>query len=270
MNTLLGYGHNREHAQKRGRAGIEPATSRTQSENHTTRPTAHSIAAKHARRDSNPQPPDSKSDALSVAPRAPVHTWNVKQAQFHRPVLNQKMNTDKCKSVTKTRQQRDSNSRGIASNWFLINRLNHSAMLPWSVVPRWLASQRIQFILNWKKKSCAGRESNPGLVRGRDVYYHCTTGADNFAASNISTQYENICVSTSELTWKFIMGGSYGAMAARWIPDPKVGGSNPSSFTFLLFFFCRVTDDDILKLKTKCRNWESHPGCRGHNAESCY
>ena len=25
---------------------------------------------KHARRDSNPQPPDSKSDALSVAPRA--------------------------------------------------------------------------------------------------------------------------------------------------------------------------------------------------------
>ena len=28
-----------------------------------------------------------------------------------------------------------------------------------------------------KQKKCAGRESNPGLVRGRDVYYHCTTGA---------------------------------------------------------------------------------------------
>ena len=83
VNTLLGYGHNREHVQKRGRAGIEPATSRTQSENHTTRPTAHSIAAKHARRDSNPQPPDSKSDALSVAPRALVHSWNLKQTQFH-------------------------------------------------------------------------------------------------------------------------------------------------------------------------------------------
>ena len=32
-----------------------------------------------------------------------------------------------------------------------------------------------------KPKVCAGRESNPGLVRGRDVYYHCTTGAKVFA-----------------------------------------------------------------------------------------
>ena len=61
--------------------------------------------------------------------------------------------------------------------------------------------------------------------------------------------------------------GSYGAMAARWIPDPKVGGSNPSSFTpfFGPFFF--AIDN---KKKVLCRNWESHPGCRGHNAESCY
>ena len=27
---------------------------------------------------------------------------------------------------------------------------------------------------------------------------------------------------------------------------------------------------NTLKIKTNCRNWESHPGCRGHNAESCY
>ena len=34
--------------------------------------------------------------------------------------------------------------------------------------------------------------------------------------------------------------GSYGAMAARWIPDPKVGGSNSYSFIpiFWPFFFC--------------------------------
>ena len=31
-----------------------------------------------------------------------------------------------------------------------------------------------------------------------------------------------------------VLNRSYGAMAARWIPDPKVGGSNPSSF---IFFF---------------------------------
>ena len=86
----------------------------------------------------------------------------------------------------------------------------------------------------------------------------------------ISTQYGNICVTTSKLMSNCNLGRSYGAMAARWIPDPKVGGSNPSSFTPLFIFFCRVTDDDTLKTKTNCRNWESHPGCRGHNAESCY
>ena len=35
-------------------------------------------------------------------------------------------------------------------------------------------------------------------------------------------------------------------------------------------FFGFLMYDDTLKIKTKCRNWESHPGCRGHNAESCY
>ena len=50
----------------------------------------------------------------------------------------------------------------------------------------------------------------------------------------ISTQSDNIFVSTIKLTSKCNVGRSYGAMAARWIPDPKVGGSNPSSFTFFL------------------------------------
>ena len=102
---------------KRGRAGIEPATSPTRRENHTSRPTAHweasnedrtrdlvltrhmlcqlsyrgdsvapgrrasarrahprleKIQKEHTRRDSNPQPPDSKSGALSIAPRVPA------------------------------------------------------------------------------------------------------------------------------------------------------------------------------------------------------
>ena len=37
-------------------------------------------------------------------------------------------------------------------------------------------------------KKCAGRESNPGLVRGRDVYYHCTTGA-RLGVSGFRSQY---------------------------------------------------------------------------------
>ena len=55
----------------------------------------------------------------------------------------------------------------------------------------------------------------------------------------ISTQYDNICVSTSKLTSKCNLDRSYGAMAARWIPDPKVGGSNPSSFTFVFILLSR-------------------------------
>ena len=115
-----------------------------------------------------------------------------------------------------------------------------------------------------KKDECAGRESNPGLVRGRDVYYHCTTGADKVASCiSFYSDSEQTC-SATDLTKGCILNRSYGAMAARWIPDPKVGGSNPSSF-IRLFFLKKINAN-----QKNCRNWESHPGCRGHNAESCY
>ena len=126
-----------------------------------------------------------------------------------------------------------------------------------------------------KKKAkvmCAGRESNSGLVRGRDVYYHCTTGADVVVCqcalhSAGPNQSGHLKVQNKGADGP--RTGSYGAMAARWIPDPKVGGSNPSSFTpfFRPFFFQSTMQT---KKKVHCRNWESHPGCRGHNAESCY
>ena len=63
---------------------------------------------KHARRDSNPQPPDSKSDALSIAPRAPQ--TSVRGAPLGFCPLNGGQ-----KSAQNNRQQRDSNSRGISS-----------------------------------------------------------------------------------------------------------------------------------------------------------
>ena len=88
-----------------------------------------------------------------------------------------------------------------------------------------------------KKDECAGRESNPGLVRGRDVYYHCTTGADNVASCLcFDSDSEQTC-SATDPTKDCTLTRSYGAMAARWIPDPKVGGSNPSSFTFIFLAF---------------------------------
>ena len=69
------------------------------------RPTA---MPKHARRDSNPQPPDSKSDALSIAPRAPQTSVRAAPLGFCSPKEGQK-------SAQNNRQQRDSNSRGISS-----------------------------------------------------------------------------------------------------------------------------------------------------------
>ena len=49
----------------------------------------------------------------------------------------------------------------------------------------------------FEKKSgvaCAGRESNPGLVRGRDVYYHCTTGADASVVSQTFHPLDTVAV----------------------------------------------------------------------------
>ena len=134
----------------RGRAGIEPATSPTRRENHTSRPTAQSASSEdrtrdlaltkrmlcqlsyrgdphdralrkkcirsvncktqsqkvHARRDSNPQPPDSKSGALSIAPRALD-----RNAAARATGLGSELQLAGGKKKL-TRHLRDSNSRG--------------------------------------------------------------------------------------------------------------------------------------------------------------
>ena len=60
--------------------------------------------------------------------------------------------------------------------------LDHSAIQPSSSAR--LPTQTVATGLDHPKtrppvasKMCAVRESNPGLVRGRDLYYHCTNGA---------------------------------------------------------------------------------------------
>ena len=58
--------------QKRGRAGIEPATSRTRSENHTSRPTAHTQTARglysRSRNRYATQKPKNKKNANGTVP----------------------------------------------------------------------------------------------------------------------------------------------------------------------------------------------------------
>ena len=65
-------------------------------------------AKEHTRRDSNPQPPDSKSGALSIAPREPIPVEGGGVLGTNRPPAG----TQK----TKNRHLRDSNSRGKVPN----------------------------------------------------------------------------------------------------------------------------------------------------------
>ena len=51
--------------------------------------------------------------------------------------------------------------------------------------------------------------------------------------------------------------GGYGAMAARRIPDPKVGGSNPSSLTFSHYIVGQWSRGMILALGARGRGFDS-------------
>ena len=98
----------------------------------------------------------------------------------------------------KTRQQRDSNSRGIASNWFLINRLNHSAMLPCGVRQASHASYFApiyHFLLRKKKKmnAPAGNQTRVSSVAGT---YTITVlpALILMSAQLVSTQSDNFVI----------------------------------------------------------------------------
>ena len=95
---------------------------------------------------------------------------------------------------------------------------------------------------------CAGRESNPGLVRGRDVYYHCTTGAESqvhrglanrgSASAQLSNLFDRILVTRptgpSPLS-------RLAQLVERKTLNLVVEGSSPSVGSFLFCFknvFC--------------------------------
>ena len=100
----------------------------------------------HARRDSNPQPPDSKSGALSIAPRAldatdggpadavarfgPLHKGGrIGGRHLTAQIAREKKNFCFRKKKIYTTTERFELPRA-EPNRFLIDRLNHSAKLP--------------------------------------------------------------------------------------------------------------------------------------------
>ena len=114
---------------------------------------------------------------------------------------HKKIHLWKPKSKKRKYACRDSNSGFPACEAGVITRLDHTRTprQPWRVRcrnPHLHCDQKkensptgIRTRVVWVKTTypdqldywggCAGRESNPGLVRGRDVYYHCTTGASH-------------------------------------------------------------------------------------------
>ena len=120
---------------------------------------------------------------------------------------------------------------------------------------------------------CAGRESNSGLVRGRDVYYHCTTGADTSVSHGHAhpTDEYGMGAGTSEAALGAQKKLCSQEAMAQWqrvgFQTQRLGVRIPLASFFYLDSLVGVGCD---KKKGCCRNWESHPGCRGHNAESCY
>ena len=61
---------------------------------------------------------------------------------------------------------------------------------------------------------CAGRESNPGLVRGRDVYYHCTTSALGSALARLELTQGMAVPAQIQFwrkAWQFLLKSNFGA-----------------------------------------------------------
>ena len=75
---------------------------------------------------------------------------------------------------------------------------------------------------------CVRRDSNPNLMLGRHKYYPCTTDALLHARHSLGGHEKNYAQNS---TCTIAYPRPNGATAARWIPDPKAGGSNPSSVT---------------------------------------
>ena len=143
------------------------------------------------------EPPRAEPTHLAGEPLN--HSGKVSRAARSGNTAAQKNSFVETKNKKRKYACRDSNSGFPACEAGVITRLDHTRTprQPWRVRcrnPHLHCDQKkensptgIRTRVVWVKTTypdqldywgvCAGRESNPGLVRGRDVYYHCTTGA---------------------------------------------------------------------------------------------
>ena len=126
------------------------------------------------------------------------------------------------------------------------------------------------FLLRKKKKmnAPAGNQTRVSSVAGT---YTITVlpALILMSAQLVSTQSDNLVILQDSQCRNAMSAEAMAQWQRVGFQTQRLGVRIPLA-SHLFLFFCRVTDDDTLKTKTNCRNWESHPGCRGHNAESCY
>ena len=90
------------------------------------------------------------------------------------------------------------------------------------------------------------------------------------SAQLVSTQSDNLVILQDSQCRNAMSAEAMAQWQRVGFQTQRLGVRIPlASHPFFAHFFCNRHCKQKNK-KVHCRNWESHPGCRGHNAESCY
>ena len=144
-------------------------------------------------------------------------------------------------------------------------------MLPCAVRPVSLASyfEPIFYFRRREEKIVCAPAGNQTRVSSVAVTYTITVlpALILMSAQLVSTQSDNFVILQDSQCRNVMSAEAMAQWQRVGFQTQRLGVRIPLA-SHLFFGFLMY--DDTLKIKTKCRNWESHPGCRGHNAESCY
>ena len=125
------------------------------------------------------------------------------------------------------------------------------------------------FLLRKKKKmnAPAGNQTRVSSVAGT---YTITVlpALILMSAQLVSTQSDNLVILQDSQCRNAMLAEAMAQWQRVGFQTQRLGVRIPlASHPFSPIFFAI---DNSNKKIVHCRNWESHPGCRGHNAESCY